>query len=79
MRGLGYGRDYRYSHDFADDDPKRWTQAYLPENIQSRRFYEPGNQGFEAEDIAPRLAKIRDLGRDEPNSPDAAERTPPQR
>src|SRR5207302_3928560 len=27
MRGLGYGKDYRYSHDFADDDPARWTQT----------------------------------------------------
>ena len=79
MRGLGYGRDYRYSHDFATDDPKRWTQTYLPENLQDRRFYEPGNQGFEADDIAPRLAKIRDLGRDETRSPDATERTPPSR
>jgi putative ATPase len=65
MRGLGYGRDYRYSHDFADDDPKRWTQAYLPENLQDRRFYEPGDQGFEGDDIAPRLAKIRELGQKE--------------
>src|SRR5436305_2606220 len=68
MRGLGYGRDYRYSHDFAADDPKRWTQTYLPETLQSRRFYEPGNQGFEADDIAPRLTKIRDLVRDETTS-----------
>ena len=62
MRGLGYGRDYRYSHAYAEDDRKRWTQQYLPENIHTRRFYEPGDQGFEAQDIAPRLAKIRDLG-----------------
>jgi putative ATPase len=62
MRGLGYGRDYRYSHDYAEDDRKRWTQTYLPDNLLARRFYEPGNQGFEAEDIAPRLAKIRELG-----------------
>ncbi len=56
MRGLGYGRDYRYSHDFATDDPERWKQRYLPENLSSSRFYEPGNQGFEATEIAPRLA-----------------------
>jgi putative ATPase len=68
MRGLGYGRDYRYSHDYAEDDRKRWTQQYLPENLQSRRFYEPGSQGFEADEIAPRLAKIRQLGRDDEDS-----------
>jgi putative ATPase len=49
MRGMGYGRDYRYSHDFAEDDPRRWTQKYLPDNVAGTRFYEPGDQGFEAE------------------------------
>src|SRR6266480_4103340 len=56
MRGLGYGRDYRYSHDYAEDDRARWAQQYLPENLRDRRFYEPGTQGFESEEIAPRLA-----------------------
>jgi putative ATPase len=62
MRGMGYGRDYRYSHDFAEDDPRRWTQAYLPDNLAGRRFYTPGAQGFEATDIAPRVEQIRTLG-----------------
>jgi putative ATPase len=61
MRGMGYGRDYRYSHDFAPDDPKRWTQRYLPENLAGRRFYEPGDQGFEADAVARRLAQIEAL------------------
>ena len=64
MRGMGYGRDYRYSHDLSEDDPRRWSQRYLPENLSDRRFYDPGEQGFEAADIAPRIAKIRSLGRD---------------
>jgi putative ATPase len=62
MRGMGYGRDYRYSHDFASDDPRRWSQTYLPENLTGRRFYAPGDQGFEATDIAPRVEQIRTLG-----------------
>jgi putative ATPase len=61
MRGLGYGREYRYSHDYAEDDPRRWTQRYLPDNVAQRRFFEPGEQGFEASDVAPRLARIRAL------------------
>ena len=61
MRGMGYGRDYRYSHDFSQDDPARWTQDYLPENLAGRRFYEPGDQGFEEADIAPRVQRIREL------------------
>jgi putative ATPase len=62
MRGMGYGRDYRYSHDFGQDDPQRWTQKYLPDNVGERHFYTPGDQGFEASDIAPRVERIRALG-----------------
>jgi putative ATPase len=61
MRGMGYGRDYKYSHEFAADDPKRWSQRYLPENVAATRFYEPGDQGFEASEIAQRLAQIQKL------------------
>ncbi len=62
LRGMGYGRDYRYSHDFGEDDPRRWTQTYVPDNLAGRRFYEPGAQGFEASDIGPRVEQIRTLG-----------------
>jgi replication-associated recombination protein RarA len=61
MRGMGYGRGYRYSHDFAEDDPERWTQQYLPDNVAGRRFYAPGDQGFEASEIAARVERIRRL------------------
>jgi putative ATPase len=71
MRGMGYGRDYRYSHDFSADDPARWTQRYLPENLAARRFYEPGEQGFESSEIAPRVEQIRSLGRSGSEGPDA--------
>jgi putative ATPase len=61
MRGMGYGRDYRYSHDYTADDPARWTQRYLPENLEDRRFYEPGTQGYEGAELAQRLAQIAKL------------------
>ncbi len=61
MRGLGYGRDYRYSHSFAADDPERWRQQYLPENVQTRTFYAPGDQGFEGAEIRARLERIAAL------------------
>jgi putative ATPase len=66
MRGMGYGRDYRYSHDFSSDDPRRWSQTYVPENLIGRRFYSPGDQGFEASEIAPRVEQIRTLGQTPP-------------
>jgi putative ATPase len=75
MRGMGYGKDYRYSHDYTEDDAERWQQRYLPDNLQDRRFYEPGTQGFEAGAIAERLARIRALGR-QPAPSDPEEPTP---
>ena len=54
MKNLGYGRDYEYAH--ASEDYKRKTgdvppekrlQAYLPENLRDRAYYEPGAQGEE--------------------------------
>ena len=34
MRGLGYGRDYKYSHDDYDAD-----QTFLPDNVAGRTYY----------------------------------------
>jgi putative ATPase len=46
MREHGYGKDYRYAHDFSDAHVP--GETYLPDAVASRRFYEPGEQGFEA-------------------------------
>ncbi|UOF02929.1 replication-associated recombination protein A [Bdellovibrio reynosensis] len=41
---LGYGKDYRYPHNY----PTGWVeQGYLPEEIQGAQLYEPTNRGFE--------------------------------
>ncbi|KYG67409.1 recombination factor protein RarA [Bdellovibrio bacteriovorus] len=43
-KDLGYGRDYKYPHDY----PTGWTaQNYLPEEIKDSVFYEPTQRGFE--------------------------------
>ncbi len=55
MKGMGYGEDYKYSHDYYKDmeseDPERppavKLQEYLPERMVGQRFYEPGTQGKE--------------------------------
>ncbi|HEY7356722.1 MAG TPA: replication-associated recombination protein A [Ktedonobacterales bacterium] len=55
MKDLGYGDNYVYSHDayqqMAADDPRRppaeALQAYLPENLAGRRYYEPSPFGEE--------------------------------
>jgi putative ATPase len=56
MKNLDYGKEYKYAHDYYRamplDDPERppaeQLQAYLPESLRGRRYYEPGNQGKEA-------------------------------
>ena len=53
MRDMGYGKGYKYSHDYEDHfAPMR----NLPERLQGRRYYTPTDQGYEAE-VASRLAK----------------------
>jgi putative ATPase len=52
MKELGYGDGYVYDHDTAEGFS---GQDYFPEEMPRRRFYEPGERGFERE-IAKRLA-----------------------
>ncbi|MDQ0612815.1 putative ATPase [Microbacterium sp. W4I4] len=54
---LGHGKGYRYPH---DSDAGILPQQYLPDELQSRRYYEPKNLGAER-DIAPRLERIRKI------------------
>ena len=52
MKKLGYGRGYRYPHNY----PGGWVeQEYLPEKVRNRFFYRPTNRGFER-DIRKRLS-----------------------
>jgi putative ATPase len=38
MKDLGYGEDYKYAHDFEGNFV---TQQFLPDNLQSNRFWQP--------------------------------------
>lgn len=43
-KNLGYGKDYKYPHEY----PTGWVeQDYLPEEIEGLKLYEPTNRGFE--------------------------------
>jgi putative ATPase len=46
MRGLGYGADYQYPHDYAD---AMSDQSYLPEKLQGRIYYNPNDRGYEGQ------------------------------
>jgi len=46
MKDLGYGKDYKYPHDFPDHFV---DEVYLPENLKNRKYYHPSDFGFEKE------------------------------
>ncbi len=51
MDELGYGKEYKYAHDF---DGHFTEQQYLPENIRDKIYYRPGDLGRE-KDLRERL------------------------
>ncbi len=44
MKEIGYGDEYKYSHDFANNFAE---QEFLPDAIANTTFYEPGNNNRE--------------------------------
>ncbi len=44
MKELGYGDEYQYSHNYANNFSE---QEYLPDAIKATKFYEPGNNSRE--------------------------------
>ena len=55
MRALGYGKGYRYPHDY----PQAFVdQEYLPSELQGRHYYHPVDRGYEKK-LAQRLAELR--------------------
>ena len=53
MREMGYGKGYKYAHDF----PGHFVlQDYLPPSLKGKRYYRPSDQGWEKE-LAERLKK----------------------
>jgi putative ATPase len=58
MKGLGYGRDYRYAHD--EPDAYAAGENYFPEGMEQPAFYRPTTQGLEAR-IREHLERLRQL------------------
>jgi putative ATPase len=54
-REHGYGKGYRYPHDYDDADV---DQQYLPDDLVGRVFYEPSEEGLELK-ISERLQRLR--------------------
>ena len=56
MKELGYGRGYKYAHDFED---ALTDQEYFPEELAGTEYYRPGEVGRESR-MAEYLKKYRD-------------------
>ncbi len=46
MAGMGYGKGYKYSHDYEGHFT---LQEYLPPSLKDQRYYQPSQEGREAE------------------------------
>lgn len=46
MRRMSYGKDYKYAHDYPGHFVE---QEHLPPAMKGKRYYFPGNQGYETE------------------------------
>ncbi len=55
MKNVGYGEGYKYAHNF---DEKVTDMTCLPDNLASRTYYKPTDQGFEQR-LRARLEEIR--------------------
>jgi putative ATPase len=65
MKGLGYGKGYRYAHN--EPDAYAAGEHYLPDGMPVTRFYEPTERGLEAK-IREKLAALRSRDRDAEDS-----------
>lgn len=45
MKDIGYGDDYKYSHDFPENFV---TQEFLPKEVSGKKLYDPGNNPRES-------------------------------
>ena len=53
MKGIGYGKGYKYGHDYEDHFT---PMQNLPESLKGRRYYTPSDQGYEQQ-VAERLRR----------------------
>ncbi len=57
MKNIGYGKDYKYAHDF---EPLTTDMETFPEKFKGRKYYHPGSLGLEKE-IKKRIEWWNDL------------------
>jgi len=67
MKGLGYGKGYRYAHD--EEDAYAAGEHYLPDDMAPTTFYAPTDRGLEAR-IRDKLNALRERDAADPKGDD---------
>ena len=62
MKELGYGKQYRYAHDFPDAYVP--AEQYFPDGVPPRQYYKPTDRGLEKQ-IQEKLKYLRQLDKKE--------------
>jgi putative ATPase len=57
MKGLGYGKEYLYPHDF---EGAVGEQDYLPDELVGKEYYQPSDRGFEVR-LKEYLTRVREI------------------
>ena len=55
MSEAGYGKDYKYAHDYAGSFV---NQEFMPESLSGRQFYHPNTQNQQEQKIAERIKTL---------------------
>jgi putative ATPase len=63
MKDLGYGKGYKYAHKFEGHIVE---QQHLPDSMKGKRFYNPGQLGYERQIIV----RQQELQRKQPQNPE---------
>jgi putative ATPase len=57
MRELGYGKEYRYPHEY---EGALVAEDYAPDEVKGRTYYQPSDRGYESR-IKEYLARAREM------------------
>lgn len=57
MHDLGYGKDYKYAHDFKE---RTVDMQCLPDNLKDRQYYIPSDEGLEKK-VKEKLLRIKEI------------------
>ena len=68
MQDMGYGKDYKYAHDYPDHFVE---QQNLPDHLRGKRYYQPSTQGYEQQIISRLKSWWQKKAQPEPEEPES--------